>query len=150
MCVLSESKSHDSDQWKVPTNCPGVNMVSILILYMAKTNFLKWEIRKTKQDPTRSTSPDQWNVITQQIAQRPFSWTNEEELIRLLLIYAKGNVLTFYMIGNGDFMLSGLLIRKRQCPHCYNYIWWYLLKISPRKPFIVWNLNNILMYTWHF
>ena len=41
-----------------------------------------------------------------------------------------------------------LLMHKKQCVHCYNHIWWYLLKHSPRKPFIVWNLNYLLMHRW--
>ena len=97
---------------------------------------------------SESTNHDQWNVITQQIARGPFSWTNEEELIRLLLIYtyAKGNVLTFYMIGNGDFMPVCWCTKSNV--FTVTIIWWYLLKHSPRKPFIVWNLNYLLMHRW--
>ena len=41
--------------------------------------------------------PDQWNVITQQIAPGPFSRANEEELIRVLLV-RKGNVFDDYVM----------------------------------------------------
>ena len=64
--------------------------------------------------------PDQWNVITQQIAPRPFSRANEEELIPVLLIIWKGNVLILY-----NFLWrEGIkcLVCKRYESHIYQYI----------------------------
>ena len=65
-----------------------------------RTNYIFYSMRKSLtvsnkrgneenvRVPSESTNhdPDQWNVITQQIASGPFSRANEEELIRVLLV----------------------------------------------------------------
>ena len=56
MCVVHKSWFRPIKRY-YQTNCPGAIIVLMLIIYMAKTNFWKWEIRETKQDPTRSSSP---------------------------------------------------------------------------------------------
>ena len=126
MCVVHKSWFRPIKRY-YQTNCPGAIIVLMLIIYMAKTNFWKWEIRETKQDPTRSSSP----ATNEKLLPNKLPGGHSHEQTRK-------NWFAF------------LLIRKRQCDHCYNHIWWYMLKNSPRRPFIVWNLNYTLMYTWHF